>query len=213
MKLGRNDPCPCGSGKKFKKCCQGKFETNPSVGEGSPSTKMDSLVALFKAGRYSELESQTRLVLESYPDSGLAWKVLGAALLAQGKEALSALQKATQFLPDDAEAHNNLGLAYAALWQPDGAIKNYQRALGINPDFAEAYNNLGNVLKDTGRLDEAMASYRRAIALVPSYIQAHSNLVYLHYFQPDFDEQALLAEAKQFDVYDSVAVESRSFEI
>ncbi|ECB2961238.1 hypothetical protein CB410_004724, partial [Salmonella enterica subsp. enterica] len=19
--LGRNDPCPCGSGKKFKKCC------------------------------------------------------------------------------------------------------------------------------------------------------------------------------------------------
>ena len=23
-KIGRNDPCPCGSGKKFKKCCQGK---------------------------------------------------------------------------------------------------------------------------------------------------------------------------------------------
>jgi hypothetical protein len=24
MKAGRNDPCPCGSGKKFKKCCLGK---------------------------------------------------------------------------------------------------------------------------------------------------------------------------------------------
>jgi len=23
-KLGRNDPCPCGSGKKYKKCCLGK---------------------------------------------------------------------------------------------------------------------------------------------------------------------------------------------
>jgi SEC-C motif-containing protein len=23
-KTGRNDPCPCGSGKKFKKCCAGK---------------------------------------------------------------------------------------------------------------------------------------------------------------------------------------------
>ena len=23
-KIGRNDPCPCGSGKKFKKCCYGK---------------------------------------------------------------------------------------------------------------------------------------------------------------------------------------------
>jgi hypothetical protein len=22
-KIGRNDPCPCGSGKKFKKCCGG----------------------------------------------------------------------------------------------------------------------------------------------------------------------------------------------
>ena len=21
-KIGRNDPCPCGSGKKFKKCCR-----------------------------------------------------------------------------------------------------------------------------------------------------------------------------------------------
>ncbi|MGL4448019.1 MAG: SEC-C metal-binding domain-containing protein, partial [Shewanella sp.] len=21
MKPGRNDPCPCGSGKKFKRCC------------------------------------------------------------------------------------------------------------------------------------------------------------------------------------------------
>ncbi len=23
---GRNDPCPCGSGKKYKKCCYGKKE-------------------------------------------------------------------------------------------------------------------------------------------------------------------------------------------
>lgn len=27
-KVGRNDPCPCGSGKKFKKCCEGK--SNPA---------------------------------------------------------------------------------------------------------------------------------------------------------------------------------------
>jgi hypothetical protein len=24
-KTGRNDPCPCGSGKKFKKCCENKM--------------------------------------------------------------------------------------------------------------------------------------------------------------------------------------------
>ena len=27
QKVGRNDPCPCGSGKKYKKCCLNKFET------------------------------------------------------------------------------------------------------------------------------------------------------------------------------------------
>ena len=27
MKVGRNDPCPCGSGKKFKKCCAAKVST------------------------------------------------------------------------------------------------------------------------------------------------------------------------------------------
>ena len=28
-KVGRNDPCPCGSGKKYKNCClsSGKYET------------------------------------------------------------------------------------------------------------------------------------------------------------------------------------------
>ena len=27
MKIGRNDSCPCGSGKKYKKCCIGKSES------------------------------------------------------------------------------------------------------------------------------------------------------------------------------------------
>jgi hypothetical protein len=26
MKIGRNDPCPCGSGNKYKKCCAAKDE-------------------------------------------------------------------------------------------------------------------------------------------------------------------------------------------
>lgn len=28
-KVGRNDPCPCGSGKKYKKCCWEKDQSNP----------------------------------------------------------------------------------------------------------------------------------------------------------------------------------------
>src|ERR1043165_2917198 len=31
MKISRNDPCPCGSGKKYKKCCLPAAATDPSV--------------------------------------------------------------------------------------------------------------------------------------------------------------------------------------
>lgn len=30
MKIGRNEPCPCGSGLKYKKCCHGKVEFQPA---------------------------------------------------------------------------------------------------------------------------------------------------------------------------------------
>lgn len=29
MKIGRNDPCPCGSGKKYKHCCLAKSQGMP----------------------------------------------------------------------------------------------------------------------------------------------------------------------------------------
>jgi uncharacterized protein YecA (UPF0149 family) len=29
QKIGRNDACPCGSGKKYKKCCLGKASASP----------------------------------------------------------------------------------------------------------------------------------------------------------------------------------------
>jgi hypothetical protein len=31
MKIGRNDPCPCGSGQKYKKCCEEKDEAARSA--------------------------------------------------------------------------------------------------------------------------------------------------------------------------------------
>jgi len=34
-KVGRNDPCPCGSGLKFKKCCFKKNEQNPLIEENA----------------------------------------------------------------------------------------------------------------------------------------------------------------------------------
>ncbi len=31
VKVGRNDPCPCGSGKKYKKCCLNRGRRSPKV--------------------------------------------------------------------------------------------------------------------------------------------------------------------------------------
>lgn len=171
MKQGKNAPCPCGSGRKYKHCCAGKTAPRtPSADD------FNQLAVLFNSGRYAEMESQARLLLEQYPDSGYAWKLFGTSLGVQGKEALTALQKAAVLLPDDVEIHINLGNVLQDLGQLDNAIVSYQHALRINPKVAEAHNNLGNALKDQGQIDAAVASYRRALRINPQYAEAHNNL-------------------------------------
>ena len=46
--VGRNDPCPCGSGKKFKKCCLGKTEAQPPAA-ASGSRKLSDLLPALRA--------------------------------------------------------------------------------------------------------------------------------------------------------------------
>jgi tetratricopeptide (TPR) repeat protein len=196
VKPGRNDPCACGSGKKYKKCCaqrdSGKYAARslddpadasratlhtPRPEPSGPSpAKISQIVALVSAGRHVELESRARELLVQYPNSGLVWKVLGLALWLQGKDALEPLNRATELLPDDAEAHSNLGNAFRALGQLEQAVKSHRRALTVKPNYAEAQNNLGSALQDLGYLDEAIASFRRALAIKPDFALAHSNL-------------------------------------
>jgi tetratricopeptide (TPR) repeat protein len=182
VKPGRNDPCPCGSGKKYKKCCQDRIEARqnapviPAQRPAPTGAEIDRLVALFNAGHHAELESLARELLERHPDSGFVWKVLSSTLQAMGKDALAATQRAAQLLPDDAEQHYNLGVALQALGQLDKAAACYRRTLEIRPDLAEACCNLGAALHGLGQLDEAVASYCRAVEINPAYAEAHSNL-------------------------------------
>jgi hypothetical protein len=46
-KVGRNDPCPCGSGKKFKKCCESKA-TKRSIGNAQVITGPNKMASLFQ---------------------------------------------------------------------------------------------------------------------------------------------------------------------
>ncbi|HEY4698670.1 MAG TPA: tetratricopeptide repeat protein [Gallionella sp.] len=173
MKPGRNDPCSCGSGKKFKHCCEGKAASRAPA---PTPAEFNALVTLFNTGRYAELESRASALAGQYPDSGFAWKLLGASLQMQGKNALPAFQKTAELMPNDAEAHFNLGVVQKSLGQLDDAVASYRRALKLNPGYAEAHSNLGNALKDLGRLDDAVASYRRALQLKPGSADAHNNL-------------------------------------
>jgi predicted O-linked N-acetylglucosamine transferase (SPINDLY family) len=139
-------------------------------------TEVNALVSLYNAGRYAELESRARLLVSQYPGFGFGWKLLGGALQMQARNALPAFQKAAELMPDEADAHYNLGVALKSFGLPDDAAASYRRALKIKPDYAEAHSNLGNVLKDLGQFDEAAASYRRALKIKPDYADAHYNL-------------------------------------
>jgi predicted O-linked N-acetylglucosamine transferase (SPINDLY family) len=141
-----------------------------------PPNEVNALIALYNAQRYAEVESQARLLIGQYPDAGLLWKLLGASLQMQGKDALPALHNAAKLSPNDAEAHNNLGVALQERGQLDGAVASYRSALRIDPGFVEAHYNLGNVLSELGRLEEAVASYRSALKINPNFAVIHSNL-------------------------------------
>ena len=131
---------------------------------------------MVNAGRFPELEAKARALLEHRPDSGLAWKALSVALTVLGKDALDALARAAALLPDDAEAHGNLGNALLRAGRLDQALASYTRALELKPDYAEVCNNRGNALRGLGRPHEAIASYSKALELKADFAEAYSNM-------------------------------------
>ncbi len=61
-KVGRNDPCPCGSGKKFKKCCINKAEIPPVVSVPFDELDLEKLMSNYDAMEIQyELEHQCAL--------------------------------------------------------------------------------------------------------------------------------------------------------
>jgi tetratricopeptide (TPR) repeat protein len=174
-KLGRNEACPCRSGKKFKKCCA----LNAAAGAAPraiPAADAQALHAMYGQGRYAEVEARAHGMLAEYPNSGLLWKLIGASQWKRGRDALGALQRVTVLTPGDPEAHGNLGNWLRSHGRFEEAAACQRRAIDLKADYAEAHNNLGSALQDQGRIDEALASYRRAAELKPDFAMAHHNL-------------------------------------
>ena len=96
--------------------------------------EIGALVALVNADRLSEAEQRTQVYLKKFPDAGILWKVLSVALVRQGKDALSALHRATELMPEDGEAHRNLGAALYDRGRWAEALASLQRALVRQPE-------------------------------------------------------------------------------
>ena len=63
VKIGRNDPCPCGSGLKHKKCCLGKSDTGIEDIETTYARKYN--IRLKKAADIEGIRKAGRLVLDT----------------------------------------------------------------------------------------------------------------------------------------------------
>lgn len=81
---------------------------------------------LRRAGQYNEADHYLKQAAAASPTNPITWYELGLNYQAQAKstEAIAALQKAVQFDPDMAEAHNNLG--------------DFQEAIRLQPNYADA---------------------------------------------------------------------------
>ena len=104
-KVGRNAPCPCGSGKKFKKCCllsqDGKTSEQP-MGFIPVYTDLDqlsnSVVDLIAQNKLDEAEKVSHRLLVEYPD-----QIDGLDRLAQVYEARDEKEKAAEYYRKAAE--------------------------------------------------------------------------------------------------------------
>ena len=154
---------------------QSKGETDNKV----PSRELlNSLLEHYQSGRLSEAEKLAVSVTQEFPKHQFSWKVLGAVFGATGRmsKAIDANQTAVALSPQDADAHNNLGVTLEELERLDEAEASYRLAIKVKSDYAGAHYNLGIMLQKLGRLEEAEASYKQAMVSEPDYAEVHFKL-------------------------------------
>jgi len=77
------------------------------------------------------------------------------------ERALSAEKRA----PDNAEAHNALGLSYWRLGRESDALASFDRAIALNPKFSEPQFSRGCLLEEKGDIAGAVRAYEEAAKL------------------------------------------------
>jgi len=185
VNVRRNDPCPCGSGKRYKEC-HGRLG---GAGPGLDATIQRALAA-HQQGRIDEAERGYREVLAQEPGHAIATHYLGLAAWQrgnpeEGERQMRASIAANAAIPD---FHNNLGLLLRDTRRVEAAIASFRTALQVDTTWFEAHNNLGLALEAAGRWNEAIAAYRDAIGREPRFAAARQNLARALLAQGDYTE-------------------------
>lgn len=189
-KIGRNDPCPCGSGKKYKQCCEqagtaaNRIAPMQSVSSNfNPQHALQTAMAQHQAGNLPQAEALYKQVLQTLPNQPDALHLLGLIAKQTGdlKTAVQLMRKALAVNPNYVEAYVNLG---ASLHEQSGqdqvklseAADCYRKAIALRPNYAEVHSNLGVVLKAQEHLHESAACFVRALELNPCSAETFANL-------------------------------------
>ena len=164
---GRNAPCPCGSGKRYKHCCGAAgsapvlpdASTAPQPGEESEAQInwwLAEAVQSYQSFDFRKAASLCERALGSAAASGVqklaAGEIGGAALtrLNEHQRAREFYLAALELNPERAETLHNLSLNAVHLGDFALAIEYSQRLLSIDPGNTDAYNNMANALRELG---------------------------------------------------------------
>ena len=183
--ISRNQPCPCGSGRRYKQCCGAAGAPAAAAAAAPLSTaaaasgdRFAHALALHQAGRIDEAERIYATILDTDPANAAVLHYLGVARYQRGDHDSAArhIRNALNLNNREPMAHSNLGLVCMALRRLDEALSCFDEALIQDPDNALACNNRGLVLHDLRRFDDAAADFTRATALRTDFVEAFANL-------------------------------------
>lgn len=147
--IGRNDPCPCGSGKKYKRCCLARHEAlarqnrpadlpvrneDDFTAELLPKVDeaVDRLLIRLEKGHLENVESGLEALLREHPNYHTTNYALGvylAMVVGEPDKAIPFFEKAVSMFPPMAEAHCNLGLCYTKAGRIPRAVAALRQAI------------------------------------------------------------------------------------
>lgn len=179
-RVGRNDPCPCGSGKRYKQCCGALRDAGgtSTFATETPEALLGAAMQQHHAGRLDVARSLYEKILKLAPGHPIATQYLGVLAMQEGHPDLgeAMIRQALLSCPEIPDFHNNLGLCLRLQGRLAEAIACYRQSIALNPAYVEAYNNLGLDLQASGDVQAAIESFETAVRLLPEFAEAHWNL-------------------------------------